>query len=71
MQRVCRNAWGQYIRCRENASSESNKRAKILRPPNKIHPFFAPSLKNKNTSDTENFILQMKSYRPKGVRIKI
>lgn len=69
MLRVCRNAWGQYLRCRETASNESNKRAKLLKPPNKVHPYFSTSKETADSAATDNLILEMKKYRPKGVSI--
>ncbi|XP_077287995.1 ATP-dependent RNA helicase DDX54 [Arctopsyche grandis] len=71
MHRVCRNAWGQYLRCRETASNESNKRAKLLKPPNKVHPYFSTNKETAESAATDNLILEMKKYRPKGTILEI
>lgn len=71
MKRVCKNAWGQYMRCRENASTESNKRAKMLQAPLKVHPLLiVKKPKNDLANAAEDLLEAMKHYRPKGVSLK-
>lgn len=53
----------QYIKWREPASAEANKRAKTTQFPVLTHPF----LDDESDSAAVNMIEQIKNYTPKGV----
>lgn len=67
MEKVCDNAYKQYIRSRSSASSESIKRAKELHISEAgIIPEYSDV-----SSSTMNLLSKIVNYKPQGVRIFI
>lgn len=63
MQKVCNNAYQQYVRSRPGASTESVKRVKELRINEAgVFPQYSDV-----SSTAMNLISRMKNYRPQGV----
>ncbi|XP_014232245.1 ATP-dependent RNA helicase DDX54 [Trichogramma pretiosum] len=67
MEKVCENAYQQYLRSRPAASIESNKRVKEL---NFETAGILPEFQDENDAVSE-FLLKMKSYRPPGTVFEI
>ncbi|XP_012231661.1 ATP-dependent RNA helicase DDX54 [Linepithema humile] len=67
MQKVCSNAYQQYIRSRPNASVESNRRTKELR----INEAGVLPQYSNVPSATVDLISRMKNYRPPGTVFEI
>ncbi|CAD0197411.1 unnamed protein product [Chrysodeixis includens] len=65
--RVCARGWMQYIKWREPASAEANKRAKTTQFPVLTHPF----LDDESDSAAVNMIEQIKNYTPKGTILEL
>ncbi|KAJ8733178.1 hypothetical protein PYW08_001476 [Mythimna loreyi] len=65
--RVCGRGWQQYIKWREPASAEANKRAKTTPFPVLTHPF----LVDENDNAAINMIEQIKNYTPKGTILEL
>lgn len=63
MQKVCNNAYQQYVRSRPGASTESVRRVKELR----ISEAGVFSQYSDISSAAVNLISKMKNYRPQGV----
>lgn len=63
--RVCGRGWQQYIKWREPASAEANRRAKSTSPPDRTHPF----LVDETMEAANELARQIKNYTPKGVSI--
>ncbi|KAJ2951993.1 hypothetical protein O0L34_g4256 [Tuta absoluta] len=60
--RVCGRGWQQYVKWREPASAEANKRAKTISLPVLTHPY----LVNEGDEAVNDFVQQIKNYHPKG-----
>lgn len=65
--RVCGRGWQQYIKWREPASAEANKRAKITSFPVLTHPF----LVDENDDAAVDMIEKIKNYTPKGTILEL
>lgn len=63
MQQVCSNAYQQYIRSREAASTDSNKRVKEL---NILAAGILPQFCDADNAAID-LLSRMKKYRPRGV----
>lgn len=60
---MCGRGWQQYIKWREAASAEANKRAKNVPTPELTHPF----LIDENSEKADQLVQMIKNYTPKGV----
>lgn len=67
MQKVCNNAYQQYVRSRSSASTESIKRVKELR----INEAGVLPQYSDISSTSADLILKMKNYRPQGVSMML
>uniref|UniRef100_A0A2H1VTB7 RNA helicase n=1 Tax=Spodoptera frugiperda TaxID=7108 RepID=A0A2H1VTB7_SPOFR len=65
--RVCGRGWQQYIKWREPASAEANKRAKLTNFPVVAHPF----LVDETESEVVDMIEKIKNYTPKGTILEL
>ncbi|KAF9414457.1 hypothetical protein HW555_007654 [Spodoptera exigua] len=65
--RVCGRGWQQYIKWREPASAEANKRAKLTNFPVVAHPF----LVDETESAAVDMIEKIKNYTPKGTILEL
>ncbi|XP_023940807.1 ATP-dependent RNA helicase DDX54 [Bicyclus anynana] len=65
--RVCGRGWQQYVRWREPASAEANRRAKLTAPPAAPHP----CLLERAQLQAAELVEQIKSFRPKGTILEL
>lgn len=65
--RTCSRGWQQYVKWREPASAEANKRAKSTEVPVQPHPF----LVEQSESTAIDMIQQIKNYTPKGTILEL
>ncbi|CAB3257845.1 unnamed protein product [Arctia plantaginis] len=65
--RTCSRGWQQYMKWREPASAEANKRAKGTDLPPLPHPF----LVDEHDSTTDKMIAQIKNYTPRGTILEL
>ncbi|CAG9794949.1 unnamed protein product [Diatraea saccharalis] len=65
--RTCSRAWQQYLKYREPASAEANKRAKTITPPIQLHPY----LHDHTTQNSDALVEQIKNYKPKGTILEL
>ncbi|CAG4917115.1 unnamed protein product [Colias eurytheme] len=65
--RVCGRGWQQYIKWREPASADANKRAKQLTPPTAPHPFVI----DQSERAADELVDQIKNFRPKGTILEL
>ncbi|XP_034829904.1 ATP-dependent RNA helicase DDX54 [Maniola hyperantus] len=65
--RVCGRGWQQYIRWREAASAEANRKAKLTTPPTLPHPY----LVDPSQMQAEELVDQIKNFRPKGTILEL
>ncbi|CAH2244150.1 jg23456 [Pararge aegeria aegeria] len=65
--RVSGRGWQQYVRWREAASAEANRKAKLTTPPTAPHPF----LVGKGHMQAAELVDQIKSFRPKGTILEL
>ncbi|XP_041971231.1 ATP-dependent RNA helicase DDX54 [Aricia agestis] len=65
--RVCERGWQQYVRWREAASAEANKRAKTTPPPVAPHPYLAAAVE----TEQANMVEQIKNYAPRGTILEL
>ncbi|CAH1647234.1 unnamed protein product [Spodoptera littoralis] len=65
--RVCGRGWQQYIKWREAASAEANKRAKLTNFPVVAHPF----LVDETEIAAVDMIEKIKNYTPKGTILEL
>ncbi|KPJ06013.1 ATP-dependent RNA helicase DDX54 [Papilio machaon] len=62
--RVCERGWQQYVRWRESASAEANRRAKTTPAPVAPHPYLVDCAAGDQAVD---MVEKIKNYMPKGV----
>ncbi|KAL0882577.1 hypothetical protein ABMA27_001030 [Loxostege sticticalis] len=65
--RTCSRGWQQYIKWREPASAEANKRAKVTTIPVHTHPF----LLDEAGDNSNDLVAQIKNYTPKGTILEL
>ncbi|OWR54619.1 putative ATP-dependent RNA helicase DDX54 [Danaus plexippus plexippus] len=65
--RICGRGWQQYLKWREAASAEANKRSKVTPRPTLPHPF----LVDENDQTTIALVEQIKNYTPKGTILEL
>ncbi|XP_059062414.1 ATP-dependent RNA helicase DDX54 isoform X1 [Achroia grisella] len=65
--RTCSRGLQQYVKWREAASAEANKRAKTITPPALTHPF----LLEDSGDDANKLVEQIKNYTPKGTILEL
>ncbi|XP_049870083.1 ATP-dependent RNA helicase DDX54 [Pectinophora gossypiella] len=65
--RVCSRGLQQYVKWREPASAEANKRAKTTPLPTLTHPF----LVDENSEAANLMVQQIKNYTPKGTILEL
>ncbi|KAJ0178676.1 hypothetical protein K1T71_005451 [Dendrolimus kikuchii] len=65
--RTCSRGWQQYVKWREPASAEANKRAKATALPVVTHPF----LLDIEMDPTMDLVQQIKNYTPKGTILEL
>ncbi|XP_028160377.1 ATP-dependent RNA helicase DDX54 [Ostrinia furnacalis] len=65
--RTCSRGWQQFIKWRESASAEANKRAKITTIPVHTHPF----LLDEGGDNANDMVAQIKNYTPKGTILEL
>ncbi|XP_037296451.1 LOW QUALITY PROTEIN: ATP-dependent RNA helicase DDX54-like [Manduca sexta] len=65
--RTCSRGWQQYVKWREPASAEANKRAKTTDAPTMTHPF----LVDDNMDKAVDMVQQIKNYTPKGTILEL
>ncbi|KAM3967273.1 ATP-dependent RNA helicase DDX54 [Aphomia sociella] len=65
--RTCSRGLQQYVKWREAASAEANKRAKTIAPPALTHPF----LIDDSADDANKLVEQLKNYTPKGTILEL
>ncbi|CAH2071003.1 unnamed protein product, partial [Iphiclides podalirius] len=66
--RVCARGWQQYVRWREPASAEANRRAKTTPAPPHPHPYLLTAPAPQRTLD---LLQQINSYQPKGTILEL
>ncbi|XP_013139112.1 PREDICTED: ATP-dependent RNA helicase DDX54 [Papilio polytes] len=66
--RVCSRGWQQYVRWREPASADGNKRAKATPSPLAPHPFL---LDSPTADDAAHMVQNIKNYTPKGTILEL
>ncbi|KAI8424568.1 hypothetical protein MSG28_003024 [Choristoneura fumiferana] len=67
--RVCGRGWQQYLRWREAASADANRRAKLTAPPTLVHPFLRDAAESHAHAD--NLADQIKNYTPRGTILEL
>ncbi|XP_072939579.1 ATP-dependent RNA helicase DDX54 isoform X2 [Epargyreus clarus] len=65
--RTCSRGWQQYVKWREPASAEANRRAKLTAAPSATHPFLVDHDGDGNVEMVE----QIKKYTPKGTILEL
>ncbi|XP_046963265.1 ATP-dependent RNA helicase DDX54 [Vanessa cardui] len=65
--RVCGRGWQQYVRWREAASAEANRRAKATPPPARPHPFLRDAHERAGADLAE----LIRNYTPKGTILEL
>ncbi|XP_045519586.1 ATP-dependent RNA helicase DDX54 [Pieris brassicae] len=65
--RVCGRGWQQYIKWREPASADANKRAKLVNLPSLVHPF----LLEEGQDAVVELVDKIKNFRPKGTILEL
>ncbi|VVC99325.1 unnamed protein product [Leptidea sinapis] len=66
-ERVCGRGWQQYVRWREPASADANRRAKQTPRPAVTHPF----LLRAEQAPTDQLVHDIATYRPKGTILEL
>ncbi|CAK1546221.1 unnamed protein product [Leptosia nina] len=65
--RVCGRGWQQYVKWREPASADANKRAKLVNLPTLVHPF----LLDEGQEAVVELVDKIKNFRPKGTILEL
>ncbi|XP_045534845.1 ATP-dependent RNA helicase DDX54 [Papilio machaon] len=66
--RVCERGWQQYVRWRESASAEANRRAKTTPAPVAPHPYLVDCASGDQAVD---MVEKIKNYMPKGTILEL
>ncbi|XP_013172299.1 PREDICTED: ATP-dependent RNA helicase DDX54 [Papilio xuthus] len=66
--RVCERGWQQYVRWRESASAEANRRAKSTPAPVAPHPYLVECASGDEAVD---MVAKIKNYMPKGTILEL
>ncbi|KPJ03702.1 ATP-dependent RNA helicase DDX54 [Papilio xuthus] len=66
--RVCERGWQQYVRWRESASAEANRRAKSTPAPVAPHPYLVDCASGDEAVD---MVAKIKNYMPKGTILEL